>query len=43
MIPKGTLSDDISREFIQKIENCVNNYLRVMFNYKSSSMLLSNI
>ena len=42
-IPKGTLIDDISKEFIQKIEYWINNYPRAMFDYKSSNELLLNI
>ena len=42
-IPKGTLIDDISKEFIQEIEDWINNYPRAMFDYKSSNMILSNI
>ena len=39
-IPKGTLIDDISKEFIQEIELWINNYPRAMFDYKSSNELL---
>ena len=39
-IPKGTLIDDISKEFIKQIENWINNYPRAMFDYKSSNMIL---
>lgn len=42
-IPKGTLIDDISKKFIQKIEDWINNYPRAMFDYKSSNMILSSI
>ncbi len=35
--------DDISKDFIKKIENWINNYPRAMFDYKSSNMRLSNI
>ena len=42
-IPKGTIIDDISKEFIKKIEDWINNYPRAMFDYKSSNMILSNI
>lgn len=42
-IPKGTLIDDISKEFIKQIEDWLNNYPRAMFDYKSSNMLLLNI
>lgn len=42
-IPKGILIDDISKEFIQKIESWINNYPRAMFDYKSSNELLLSI
>lgn len=42
-IPKGTVIDDISKEFIQHIQDWLNNYPRAMFDYKSSSTILSNI
>jgi len=42
-IPKSTLIDDITDEFIKKIEDWINNYPRAMFDYKSSNMLLLNI
>ena len=42
-IPKGTLIDDISKEFIKQIENWINNYPRAMFDYKSSNMILLSI
>ena len=42
-IPKGTIIDSISKEFITKIENWINNYPRAMFDYKSSNMIISNI
>lgn len=42
-IPKGTLIDEISKEFIQKIEEWINNYPRAMFDYKSSNELLLSI
>ena len=42
-IPKGTLIDDISQEFIKEIEDWINNYPRAMFDYKSTNMILSNI
>ncbi len=42
-IPKGTSIDNISNEFIQYIEDWLNNYLRPMFGYKSSNMLLLEI
>lgn len=42
-IPKGTLIDDISKEFIKQIEDWINNYPRSIFDYKSSNELLLNI
>ena len=42
-IPKGKSIDEISKEFIQKIEDWINNYPRAMFDYKSSNMILSSI
>ena len=42
-IPKGTLIDEISQEFIKEIEDWINNYPRAMFDYKSTNMILSNI
>lgn len=42
-IPKGTDINKISNEYINKIEEWMNNYLRKMFGYKSSNMLLLEI
>ena len=42
-IPKGTSIDEISKEFIQKIEEWINNYPRAIFDYKSSNELLLSI
>lgn len=42
-IPKGIVIDNISKEFIKKIEEWLNNYPRAMFDYKSSNMLLLEI
>ena len=42
-IPKGTSIDEIRKEFIQKIEDWINNYPRAIFDYKSSNMILSTI
>ena len=42
-IPKGTSIDEISKEFIQKIEDWINNYPRAIFDYKSSNELLLSI
>lgn len=35
-IPKGTVITDISEDFIQQVEDWINNLLRPMFGYKSS-------
>ena len=35
-IPKGTVITDISEEFIQQVEDWINNLLRPMFGFKSS-------
>lgn len=35
-IPKGTVITDISEEYIQQIEDWINNLLRPMFCFKSS-------
>ena len=35
-IPKGTVITDISEEYIQQVEDWINNLLRPMFGYKSS-------
>ena len=40
-IPKGTDITPISEEFIQKIEEWINNYPRAMFKYKSTNEILS--
>lgn len=42
-IPKGTIIDELSEEFIKYIENWLNNYPRHMFDYKSSNMILLEI
>jgi len=42
-IPKGISIDEITEEFIQFVEDWLNNYPRAMFGYKSSNMLLSSI
>lgn len=42
-IPKGTIIDEISKEYIQKIEDWINNYPRAMFDYKSTNMILLEI
>lgn len=39
-IPKGTIIDNISKEFIKQIEDWLNNYPRAMFDYRSSNDLL---
>ena len=42
-IPKGIDITPISEEFIQKIEDWINNYPRAMFNYKSTNKILSEL
>ena len=42
-IPKGVDITPIAEEYIQKIENWINNYPRAMFNYKSTNEILSEI
>lgn len=42
-IPKGMSIDSISNEFIQNVEDWLNNYLRPMFGYKSSNVVLLEI
>lgn len=42
-IPKGIDITPISEEFIQKIEDWINNYPRAMFNYKSTNEILSEM
>lgn len=42
-IPKGTVITNISEEYIQQIENWINNLLRPMFGYKSSMEIVKNI
>lgn len=42
-IPKGTIIDELTTEYIQKVEDWLNNYLREMFGYKSSNMILLEI
>ena len=42
-IPKGTDITPISEEYIQKIEDWINNYPRAMFNYKSANEILSEL
>jgi len=42
-IPKGTVITDLSHKFIQKVQDWLNNYLRAMFGYKSSNMILLEI
>ena len=39
-IPKGIDITPISEEYIQKIEDWINNYPRTMFNYKSTNEIL---
>lgn len=42
-VPKGIDITPISEEYIQKIEDWINNYPRAMFNYKSTNEILSEI
>ena len=42
-IPKGTDITLISDEFIQVIEDWINNYPRAMFNYKSTNQILEGL
>ena len=42
-IPKGIDITTISEEFIQKIENWINNYPRAMFKYKSTNQILEEL
>ena len=42
-IPKGTVITNIPEEFIQQIENWINNLLRPMFGYKSSLEMAKNV
>lgn len=40
---KGTVITNIPEEFIQQIENWINNLLRPMFGYKSSLEMAKNV
>lgn len=42
-IPKGTDITTISKEFIQYIEDWINNYPRAMFKYKSTNQILKKL
>ena len=42
-IPKGTDITEISEEFIQIIEDWINNYPRAMFKYKSTNQILEEL
>ena len=42
-IPKGIDITPISEEYIQKIEDWINDYPRAMFNYKSTNEILSEL
>ena len=42
-LPKGTVITNIPEEFIQQIENWINNLLRPMFGYKSSLEMAKNV
>ena len=42
-LPKGTVITNIPEEFIQQIENWINNLLWPMFGYKSSLEMAKNV
>ena len=42
-IPKGTDIGSLSKEFIKKVQDWINNYPRKIFEYKSTNMILLNI
>ena len=42
-IPKGVPMTNITEEFVQKIEDWINNYPRKIFGYKSSNMILEEL
>lgn len=42
-IPKGTSITKITEEYIQKIEDWINNYPRAMFKYKSTKQILEEL
>ena len=42
-IPKGIDITPISEEYVQYIEDWINNYPRAMFNYKSTNEILSEL
>ena len=42
-IPKGTDITSITEEFIQYVEDWINNYPRVMFKYKSTNQILEKL
>ena len=42
-IPKGTDIGLLSREFIKKVQDWINNYPRKIFEYRSTNMILLNI
>ena len=42
-IPKGTNIGELTKEFIQKVQNWINNYPRKIFGYQTTNMILLNI
>ena len=42
-IPKGTDIASITEEFIQRVEDWINNYPRAMFKYKSTNQILEKL
>ena len=42
-IPKGTSIEPITEEFVQYIEDWINNYPRAMFNYKSTNQIMEEL
>ena len=43
IIPKGTDIASITEEFIQRVEDWINNYPRAMFKYKSTNQILEKL
>ena len=42
-IPKGTDIKTLTKEFIKKVQDWINNYPRKIFGYKTTNMILLNI